>query len=1501
MKKKILLTSLTGIGCYLLAQALSVTPTEASNDTEATVAYGFLINDESRPVGLYHFPATSASDPQMVAETAAVSAGAMANGTYYAQTYSPGPYPLAWNTVDISTGTITKIADCDDEFPLYVDMTYDYSSGKLWGVYHYGGTSTALVDINPQTGRGDTFAEFEGSWVAALACSYEGDLYALCNDGNLYSVNKQSKTLEKIGFTEYDIEYMQSMEFDHETGALYWAACTTYGGYLYTIDTKTGEGNYISTLGTDGEMTGLYIPFSLAEPDAPAAVKDLAISNPGHDSNITVSLTLPDKKVNGGELTTITGVTLMCDDETAKTWSSDDADLTPGTAVELSATVAEGFHSLKVYASNGAGNGLPSTVKAFIGEDTPAAPSNITVSSNGLSATISWDAVTEGRQGGYIDQSTLTYTVVRNPGNVTIVSGKSQLTCQDTVDKMDIYTYSVTASTSKGAGETAESEKSVIGDGIETPYSYDFEDADRLLLWDIIDSNGDGFTWTRGSTYSGERTMRMSGANGRVVDDWLITPPIKLNADNSYKIKFNDGCLNPYYAAHYYITFGSSKDINSHTVIKEVNASNTDLRSNIIYLPEITQNGNYYVGFHAQWESGLATLYVTNFTIEENQAAWMTGTVTDGASPIAGAEVVFDSTDKYTTDENGRFEINEIEAGEHKIDVSKFGFETKSVTMAFNALEHKQTNIELAAIPTAAISGSVTDISGRGIENASVSLHGYDNYSATTDKDGAFSIGGVYTTGEYVLDIYALNYEAATTVVNNLSSDMTLDPVTLNVKLIAPSNVTAAATREKADLAWDAPEDKLSTFRYDDGTDNYVFNMELSDVSEYTAVGVIYDTPGVYTSMSWHIYDSSTYAETVDVIVFDLDENGVPTNKILYEENGLPTDNWDWWECIFKYPVVAPHGALFTLRGDARLCMDSAENPEYPPMYDKMVFTHDYRTEAFQSRLSDGLPAFRGNLLVRAQGYPDGAPRTQSIKTASSETGISHTYNVYRFTEGYETNQSEWTLLTEAPISTTSYTDNGWSSLAKGIYRYAIKAIYADGESSYPTLSEAVLNKLTSEVTLTFITNAPGETAAGASVLLVSEDNTYSYSATADDSGIAIIKDVHEGEYTVTCTKKGFDTYESTISINGESDFSDTFTLTESVSAPSNLVIEETGTATTRLLRWNVMQGIFEDFEGHEDWTINSPGEIGWSYIDGDGMPTYASPNYEFPNMYQPMAFIVMNPSQTDPSMLEADFMNAYSGNKALVAWAVNSGYEANDDYIISPELSMPSDFVISFYARCYYSRYIETIRVGYSTSGKDKDNFIWIGDDITVNDEIWKQFTVNIPKEAKYVAINYISNDKYYLALDDIFIGDADKIPGTTALTTLSAGTPTEYEVWLDGNKLGTTTATEYLLENLTEGSHTAGVKSVYASGVTELSTIQFEVSLSGVENISGARQVIYSENGAIVVKGTSEGETVEVYSTSGILVSRTTAQSSLTRIPVSVGLYIIKTGIVISRIAVN
>lgn len=218
------------------------------------------------------------------------------------------------------------------------------------------------------------------------------------------------------------------------------------------------------------------------------------------------------------------------------------------------------------------------------------------------------------------------------------------------------------------------------------------------------------------------------------------------------------------------------------------------------------------------------------------------------------------------------------------------------------------------------------------------------------------------------------------------------------------------------------------------------------------------------------------------------------------------------------------------------------------------------------------------------------------------------------------------------------------------------------------------------------------------------------------------------------------------------------------------------------------VDGFFEDFEGHNDFAINSSGSIGWTYIDADNKPTYTWQACTFPTQGQKMAYVVMNPWQTVPAVNENPNYKPHSGQKMLVDFCAVDAQ--NNDYIISPRLNFDADFQISFWARSYKTgeNYnAERIRVGYSTTGTQPSDFTFVNESpyVELPDE-WTLVAYDIPKEARYVTINCVSDDAFMLLIDDIFVGTNKIRPESASMARAAAKNPVVgFNVYRNGEKL--------------------------------------------------------------------------------------------------------------------
>ncbi|MBP5664058.1 MAG: choice-of-anchor J domain-containing protein [Bacteroidales bacterium] len=176
---------------------------------------------------------------------------------------------------------------------------------------------------------------------------------------------------------------------------------------------------------------------------------------------------------------------------------------------------------------------------------------------------------------------------------------------------------------------------------------------------------------------------------------------------------------------------------------------------------------------------------------------------------------------------------------------------------------------------------------------------------------------------------------------------------------------------------------------------------------------------------------------------------------------------------------------------------------------------------------------------------------------------------------------------------------------------------------------------------------------------------------------------------------------------------------------------------------------IFDDVEGHNYGAVNSPGAVGWSYIDGDAAPTATYNLLNFPNEGSPMAFVVL-----DDYLLVGNQYNttAHSGHKFF-----GSPYHsdrANDDWIVSPELDFCEPFTFSFFARSFSDRFAdEKFVVAYSLTNATAASFIPLHCDTFTTTATWTEYSFMVPAQAKYVAVHCVSHDQYVFCLDDLTI----------------------------------------------------------------------------------------------------------------------------------------------------
>lgn len=366
-----------------------------------------------------------------------------------------------------------------------------------------------------------------------------------------------------------------------------------------------------------------------------------------------------------------------------------------------------------------------------------------------------------------------------------------------------------------------------------------------------------------------------------------------------------------------------------------------------------------------------------------------------------------------------------------------------------------------------------------------------------------------------------------------------------------------------------------------------------------------------------------------------------------------------------------------------------------------------------------------------------------------------------------------------------------------------------------------------------------GESVDGLVVDLEIPDWGFTYNATettlSADGQCSL--NVYSATHRIVVEKEGYAVYDKTVEVNG--DIQVDIELQEAVRQPFSLTgsIEHdvfTGKNDVTLT-WNKEKpAFFDDFEGHPDWSI-SFGD--WTGIDNDKQAAAILAG-SYNNRGALQYATIVNPLTVVPTWwYEYPVLRPYSGNQYVGFVRTNSG-EVNDDWLISPTITVGNDNILRFMAKAA-DVYAERFQVGITTvENPTADDFTIIsaGNYETVEYEEWvaKEYDLSAyAGQAVKIAIHYIANANRYgafmLMVDDFYVGQPSYYDETSKLRRVqkSPANPNEkFEIYQDGTKVGETESYSYTLENVEEGNHTFGVKAVYRLTETEISTMELAIS---------------------------------------------------------------------------
>lgn len=421
--------------------------------------------------------------------------------------------------------------------------------------------------------------------------------------------------------------------------------------------------------------------------------------------------------------------------------------------------------------------------------------------------------------------------------------------------------------------------------------------------------------------------------------------------------------------------------------------------------------------------------------------AAVTGFVTDsGNNPVEGAEVAIPEIRASTkSGADGSFRFDFVPNGESSIQAKMFGYKDSEAAKITVSDKDASTTIRIEKLPVYTVSGRVLAPDGNPVEKADIALAGYAGLTTTSNTDGTFPFSDVVVSDETTVTVSKDRYVDYSETFN-LNADRNMGDITLGYAHFAPAGITVAASDGAASLTWDSPSAETD-FIYDSGKADT--QIGFSESIGTIVIGTAFRTPMTLNSISWFTTSEGGPHNSVNVYIYDLDEEGNPTGTMLYSERAVRNTDGQWTELTLENPVDAPRGCFVALNypGFHGIGVDG-DHKAFPFRENTYAFSTDYSSGDFAYFDSETLS---GNLMIRAAGN---AWSAEGMKPAASDAPEICTYNVWR-ASGY--GSDDWTSLNSSPLTTTSFSDATWQNAPAGVYRYAdASRTFAEADFDFP-------------------------------------------------------------------------------------------------------------------------------------------------------------------------------------------------------------------------------------------------------------------------------------------------------------------------------------------------------------------------------------------------------------------------------------------------------------------
>lgn len=530
---------------------------------------------------------------------------------------------------DIETNPIFNVAALNTADGYIYGFGFDSEGNPLWKRAN-SATPTEFETVR-QFQAGDQL-------LCSMAyCPTDGMMYAVTASGKFVSYDSGFNMTEIIGSVGVSglKTFVTGLCYSDKDNLFYWNVNTnnpddptnnTYKSYIYSIDVAKKSLTKVMEMYRSEEFMSLYVPVSKVDGDTPVSPEYVSSGFAGGALSGNLSFRMPSCT---GDDTPIS---------TEMEWKAtvDGVEVASGKASASQvvnvpySNLAEGNHQFGFSALLDGKASKAALVILYIGNDKPIAPANVRIAAD----KVSWDAVTEGVNKGYVDSAALSYEVSINGKNVgTFTTTSADIQVADMNAPYAAYRAAVVAVCNGKRSETAQSPKLFAG----KPFELDMEirpTAGQAELCIMLDGNNDGSGWVLYDEQDDSFFNSQYSMNGDA-DDYIVLPAIDLPDKEAYYEVSMDACsrkCQQFPEEYIDVRIGRTPEISAMTQVIIEKTKCTDGFKKIKGLFKVSESGTWYVAVRCCSAFDQYGVFVKNIKVSRSEVT--------NESPTAPAEIV---------------------------------------------------------------------------------------------------------------------------------------------------------------------------------------------------------------------------------------------------------------------------------------------------------------------------------------------------------------------------------------------------------------------------------------------------------------------------------------------------------------------------------------------------------------------------------------------------------------------------------------------------------------------------------------------------------------------------------------------------------------------------------------------------------------------------------------------------------------------------------------------